>query len=148
MEPWHADVEDFVKLKLNSGAEEERARDLFYGLWVPDLFMKRVEAGGDWSLFCPHEAPGLADVVGDAFEALYTRYETEGRAKRSIPAQKLWSEILVSQIERVFFFVREAQKGSAYSNSPSHNCSCKVICQTSFVSCIRRNSHILVNVYG
>jgi len=99
LEPWHADIQAFLKMKSNTGSEEERARDLFYGLWIPDLFMKRVEAGGDWSLFCPHEAPGLADVVGDAFEALYTRYETEGRAKRSIPAQKLWSEILVSQIE-------------------------------------------------
>jgi len=99
LEPWHADVQSFLKMKSNTGSEEERARDLFYALWVPDLFMKRVEAGADWSLFCPHEAPGLADVVGADFEALYTRYEAEGRAKRSIPAQKLWSEILVSQIE-------------------------------------------------
>jgi len=99
LEPWHADVQAFLKMKSNTGSEEERARDLFYALWVPDLFMKRVEAGADWSLFCPHEAPGLADVIGDEFEALYTRYESEGRAKRTIPAQKLWSEILVSQIE-------------------------------------------------
>ena len=99
LEPWHADVQAFLKMKSNTGSEEERARDLFYALWVPDLFMKRVEANADWSLFCPHEAPGLADVVGPDFEALYTKYEAEGRAKRSIPAQKLWSEILVSQIE-------------------------------------------------
>jgi ribonucleotide reductase alpha subunit len=99
LEPWHADVQAFLKMKSNTGSEEERARDLFYALWVPDLFMKRVEAGADWSLFCPHEAPGLADVVGPQFEELYTRYEAEGRAKRTIPAQKLWSEILVSQIE-------------------------------------------------
>lgn len=99
LEPWHADVQAFLKMKSNTGSEEERARDLFYALWIPDLFMKRVETGGDWSLFCPHEAPGLADVVGPEFEALYTRYESEGRAKRTIPAQKLWSEILVSQIE-------------------------------------------------
>ncbi len=99
LEPWHADIQAFLKMKSNTGAEEERARDLFYALWVPDLFMKRVEAGGDWSLFCPHEAPGLADAVGPAFEELYTKYEAEGRAKRTIPAQKLWSEILVSQIE-------------------------------------------------
>ena len=99
LEPWHADVQAFLKMKSNTGSEEERARDLFYALWVPDLFMKRVEAGADWSLFCPHEAPGLADVVGPDFEALYTRYEAEGRAKRTVPAQKLWSEILVSQIE-------------------------------------------------
>ena len=99
LEPWHADIQAFLKMKSNTGSEEERARDLFYGLWVPDLFMKRVEAGGDWSLFCPHEAPGLADVVGAEFEALYTRYEAEGKARRAISAQKLWSEILVSQIE-------------------------------------------------
>lgn len=99
LEPWHADIQSFLRLKSNTGSEEERARDLFYAMWVPDLFMKRVEAGGDWSLFCPHEAPGLADVVGADFEALYTRYEAEGRARRTIPAQKLWSEILVSQTE-------------------------------------------------
>ncbi len=99
LEPWHADIQSFLRLKSNTGSEEERARDLFYALWVPDLFMKRVEAGGDWSLFCPHEAPGLADVVGEEFEALYTRYEAEGRARRTVPAQKLWSEILVNQTE-------------------------------------------------
>ena len=99
LEPWHADVQAFLKLKSNTGAEEERARDLFYALWVPDLFMKRVEAGADWSLFCPHEAPGLSNAVGPAFDALYTRYENEGKARKTIPAQKLWSDILVSQIE-------------------------------------------------
>jgi ribonucleotide reductase alpha subunit len=99
LEPWHADIQSFLKMKSNTGSEEERARDLFYGLWIPDLFMKRVEADAPWSLFCPHEAPGLADVVGAEFEALYTKYEAEGRAKRTIPAQKLWSEVLVSQIE-------------------------------------------------
>jgi hypothetical protein len=76
LEPWHADVEDFLKLKLNTGSEDERARDLFYALWVPDLFMKRVEADKPWTLFCPSEAPGLADVWGDAFESVYERYET------------------------------------------------------------------------
>ena len=99
LEPWHAYIQAFLKMKSNTGSEEERARDLFYALWVPDLFMKRVEAGESWSLFCPHEAPGLADAVGPAFEELYTKYEAEGKAKRTIPAQKLWSEILVSQIE-------------------------------------------------
>lgn len=99
LEPWHADIQAFLKMKSNTGSEEERARDLFYALWIPDLFMKRVESGSDWSLFCPHEAPGLADVYGDAFEVLYERYEREGKAKRTISAQKLWSEILVSQIE-------------------------------------------------
>lgn len=99
LEPWHADIEEFLKLKLNQGAEEERARDLFYGLWVSDLFMKRVEADGEWTLFCPNEAPGLADVVGEEFEALYTRYEKEGRGRRTVQAQKLWFRILDTQIE-------------------------------------------------
>jgi len=99
LEPWHADVEDFLKLKLNTGSEEERARDLFYALWIPDLFMRRVEEDGLWSLFCPNEAPGLADVYGDEFEALYTKYEAEGRARKSVSAQKLWFKVLDSQIE-------------------------------------------------
>lgn len=99
LEPWHADVEDFLELKRNTGAEEERARDLFYALWVPDLFMERVDSNGDWTLFCPNEAPGLADVVGDDFKALYERYEREGRGKRTVKAQQLWFKILDSQIE-------------------------------------------------
>ena len=99
LEPWHADVEDFLKLKLNSGAEEERARDLFYALWVPDLFMERVEADGDWSLFCPSEAPGLADVWGAEFNTLYSKYEKEGRARKTVKAQKLWFQILDTQME-------------------------------------------------
>ena len=99
LEPWHADVEDFLKLKNNTGAEEERARDLFYALWIPDLFMKRVEADGDWTLFCPNEAPGLSDVWGDAFEELYTKYEKEGRGRKTVSAQKLWFKILDSQME-------------------------------------------------
>ena len=99
LEPWHADVEDFLKLKLNSGAEEERARDLFYALWVPDLFMERVEADGDWSLFCPSEAPGLSDVWGAEFVKLYTKYEAEGRARKTVKAQKLWFQILDTQME-------------------------------------------------
>ena len=99
LEPWHADVEDFLKLKLNTGAEEERARDLFYALWVPDLFMQRVEADGDWSLFCPDEAPGLADVYGDEFNELYVKYEKEGRARKVVKAQKLWFQVLDTQME-------------------------------------------------
>ena len=99
LEPWHADIEDFLKLKLNSGAEEDRARDLFYALWVSDLFMERVEADGDWSLFCPGEAPGLSDVWGEEFKTLYTRYETEGRARKTVKAQKLWFQILDAQME-------------------------------------------------
>ena len=99
LEPWHADIEDFLKLKLNTGAEEDRARDLFYALWIPDLFMERVEANTEWTVFCPNEAPGLADVVGDEFKALYERYEAEGRGRKKISAQKLWFQILDSQME-------------------------------------------------
>ncbi len=99
LEPWHADIEDFLKLKLNTGETEERARDLFYALWISDLFMQRVEDDAQWSLFCPHEAPGLADVYGDEFNQLYTKYEKEGRARKSVSAQKLWFKILDSQME-------------------------------------------------
>ena len=99
LEPWHADVEDFLKMKLNTGSEEDRARDLFYALWIPDLFMERVEADGDWSLFCPNESPGLSDVWGDEFKTLYERYEREGRARKVVKAQKLWFQTLDSQME-------------------------------------------------
>jgi ribonucleotide reductase alpha subunit len=99
LEPWHADIEDWLRLKLNTGSEEERARDLFYGLWIPDLFMERVEAGGTWTLFCPAEAPGLADVHSAEFRALYERYEAEGRGRKTMPAQELWFQILTTQIE-------------------------------------------------
>jgi ribonucleoside-diphosphate reductase subunit M1 len=99
LEPWHADIFDFLDLRKNHGKEEARARDLFYGLWVNDLFMRRVEAGGEWSLFCPSEAPGLADVWGDEFDALYAKYEAEGRAKRVVKAQQLWFAILEAQVE-------------------------------------------------
>lgn len=99
LEPWHADIEEFLEMKKNTGSEEERARDLFYALWVPDLFMERVDANGVWTLFCPAEAPGLADVVGADFKALYERYEAEGRGRKTVSAQKLWFQILDSQIE-------------------------------------------------
>lgn len=99
LEPWHADVFEFLDLRKNHGKDEMRARDLFYALWVPDLFMQRVEAGGDWSLFCPHEAPGLPESWGAEFEALYTKYEAEGRARRTVKAQDLWFAILDAQIE-------------------------------------------------
>lgn len=99
LEPWHADIFDFLEMKKNTGKEEQRARDLFYAMWTPDLFMKRVEEDGSWSLFCPHECPGLADTYGAGFEDLYTRYEKEGRAKKTIRAQDLWFAILESQVE-------------------------------------------------
>ncbi|KAF9941375.1 ribonucleotide-diphosphate reductase subunit rnr1 [Mortierella alpina] len=99
LEPWHADVFEFLDLRKNTGKEETRARDLFFALWIPDLFMRRIEENGDWSLFCPAEAPGLQDVWGDQFEELYHRYEQEGRARKTIKAQKLWFAILESQTE-------------------------------------------------
>lgn len=99
LEPWHADVFEFLDLRKNHGKEEVRARDLFTALWIPDLFMKRVEENGDWSLFCPNEAQGLSDCWGEKFEDLYTRYESEGRARKTIKAQELWFKILDAQIE-------------------------------------------------
>lgn len=99
LEPWHADVFAFLDLRKNHGKEEVRARDLFYALWIPDLFMKRVEANSTWTLMCPHECPGLADVYGDEFEELYERYEREGRGRETVRAQKLWYAILEAQTE-------------------------------------------------
>jgi ribonucleoside-diphosphate reductase alpha chain len=99
LEPWHADVFDFLDLKKNHGKEENRARDLFFALWIPDLFMKRVKEGGDWSLFCPNEAAGLHDSWGKTFEDLYHKYEAEGRARKVVKAQELWFKIMESQIE-------------------------------------------------
>jgi len=99
LEPWHADIIAFLDLRKNHGKEEMRARDLFFALWISDLFMKRVEANGEWSLFCPNEAPGLSDCWGTEFEKLYCQYEAEGRARKTIKAQDLWFAILESQIE-------------------------------------------------
>lgn len=99
LEPWHADIFDFLDLKKNHGKEEQRARDLFYSLWVPDLFMKRVEENGEWTLMCPNECPGLSDTHGEEFEKLYLKYEKEGRGRKTIKAQELWFKILESQIE-------------------------------------------------
>ena len=99
LEPWHADIMDFLEIRLNQGDDEARCRDLFSALWIPDLFMKRVEEGGKWSLFCPDTAKGLSDVYGDEFEALYTRYEEEGLATSTVPASDIWKAILKSQTE-------------------------------------------------
>jgi ribonucleoside-diphosphate reductase alpha chain len=99
LEPWHCDVEDFLNLRKNHGKEELRARDLFLALWVPDLFMKRVKEGGEWTLFSPDEAPGLSDVYGEKFESLYNKYESEGKGRKTIKAQELWYKIIESQIE-------------------------------------------------
>ncbi|BES87822.1 Hypothetical protein NTJ_00629 [Nesidiocoris tenuis] len=99
LEPWHADIFDFLDLKKNTGKEENRARDLFYALWIPDLFMERVEKNGKWSLMCPHMSPGLADCWGQEFENLYTKYENEGRFVRQVEARTLWNAIVESQVE-------------------------------------------------
>ena len=99
VEPWHADIFDFLDLKKNHGKEEQRARDLFYALWIPDLFMKRVEDNGDWTLMCPNECPGLSNTYGKKFEKLYKKYESEGKGRKTIKAQELWFKILESQIE-------------------------------------------------
>ena len=99
LEPWHADVYDFLDLRKNHGKEEVRARDLFYALWIPDLFMQRVKDNGTWTLMCPNECPGLSDCWGEEFEKLYTKYESEGKGRETINAQDLWYKIIESQIE-------------------------------------------------
>ena len=99
LEPWHGDIEEFLEMKKNHGDEEARARDLFYALWIPDLFMKRIGENGDWTLMCPDKCPGLSDVYGDEFDALYQKYEKEGKGNKTIKARDLWFKILDSQIE-------------------------------------------------
>ncbi|KAF9010944.1 hypothetical protein BDZ89DRAFT_1226274 [Hymenopellis radicata] len=116
LEPWHADIFEFLDLKKNHGKEEVRARDLFYALWICDLFMKRVEANTDWSLFCPNEAPGLHEVWGLEFEQLYEKYEKEGRARKIIPAQTLWYAVLEAQIETGGPFMTYKDAANAKSN--------------------------------
>ncbi len=116
LEPWHADVFDFLDLKKNHGKEEQRARDLFYALWIPDLFMKRVKENGTWTLMCPKECPGLSDTHSEAFEALYTQYEQEGRGRKTINAQDLWFKILESQIETGTPYMLYKDAANAKSN--------------------------------
>jgi ribonucleoside-diphosphate reductase alpha chain len=116
IEPWHADVFDFLDLKKNHGKEEQRARDLFFALWIPDLFMKRVKENGDWTLMCPHECPGLSDTHSAEFEELYTRYETEGKGRKTIKAQDLWFKILESQIETGTPYMLYKDAANAKSN--------------------------------
>ena len=99
LEPWHADILDFLEIRLNQGDEEARCRDLFSAMWIPDLFMKRVESGGNWSLFCPDQARGLSDVYGKEFEDLYEKYEAEGLARKVVPASEVWKAIIKSQSE-------------------------------------------------
>ena len=116
IEPWHADVFDFLDLKKNHGKEEQRARDLFFALWIPDLFMKRVKDNGDWTLMCPHECPGLSDTHSAAFEELYTRYESEGKGRKTVKAQDLWFKILESQIETGTPYMLYKDAANAKSN--------------------------------
>jgi ribonucleoside-diphosphate reductase alpha chain len=99
LEPWHPDLIEFLDLRKNHGKEEMRARDLFYALWTPDLFMERVEANGEWSFFCPNECPGLQDVYGEEFNALYHSYEEQGLARKTVPAREVWDKVVESQIE-------------------------------------------------
>ena len=99
LEPWHSDIYEFLEMRKNHGDEELKARDLFYGLWIPDLFMKRVEEDANWTLMCPDECPGLSDVYGVEFEALYIKYETENKGKKTVSARKLWFAVLDSQME-------------------------------------------------
>jgi ribonucleoside-diphosphate reductase alpha chain len=115
LEPWHADVFEFLDLRKNNGKEEMRARDLFTALWIPDLFMKRVEENGKWSLFCPNEAPGMSDCWGAKFEELYERYEKEGKARKTIEARELWNKILESQVEtgNPYMLFKDAANGKS-----------------------------------
>ena len=116
IEPWHADIMDFLDLKKNHGKEEQRARDLFYALWIPDLFMKRVKENGDWTLMCPHECPGLSDTHSAAFEKLYLSYEAAGKGRKTIKAQDLWFKILESQIETGTPYMLYKDAANAKSN--------------------------------
>ncbi|CCH63131.1 hypothetical protein TBLA_0J01350 [Henningerozyma blattae CBS 6284] len=133
LEPWHADIFDFIDIRKNHGKEEIRARDLFPALWIPDLFMKRVKENGDWTLFSPSEAPGLSDVYGDEFEALYNRYVEEGKGRKTIKAQKLWYSILEAQTETGTPFICYKDAANKKSNQKnlgtikSSNLCCEII---------------------
>jgi ribonucleoside-diphosphate reductase alpha subunit len=133
LEPWHADIIAFLQLKKNQGAEENRARDLFQAVWMPDLFMRRVEEDKQWSLFCPNEAPGLFDVWGSEFDALYDKYERAGLARRVMPARALWNEILTAQIETgvpYLLYKDRVNERSAYKHVGtirSSNLCCEII---------------------
>jgi ribonucleoside-diphosphate reductase alpha subunit len=126
LEPWHADIFPFLDLRKNHGNESDRARDLFYALWIPDLFMKRVKENGTWSLMCPNESPGLSDCFGDKFEELYCKYEAEGRVRKTIKAQTLWFAILDAQVETgtpYMLFKDACNKKSNQQNLGTIKCS-------------------------
>jgi ribonucleoside-diphosphate reductase subunit M1 len=139
IEPWHADIFDILELRKNTGAEELRARDLFYALWIPDLFMQRVQEDGHWTLMSPSESPGLADVWGDAFVQLYTKYEREQRSQRVIRARELWSKILEVQIESglpYMLFKDSVNRKSNQQHYGTIKCSnlCTEICEFSGIN--------------
>jgi ribonucleotide reductase alpha subunit len=133
LEPWHPDVEDFLEMKKNHGDEELKARDLFYALWISDLFMERVKSNAKWSLFCPHECPGLSDVYGEEFTTLYEKYETEGKSRKTVNARDLWFKILDAQMETgtpYLLFKDAANKKSNQKNLgtiKSSNLCCEII---------------------
>lgn len=141
LEPWHVDIEDVLKLKLNHGKEERRARDLFYGLWMPDLFMERVQADEVWTLFCPNEAPGLNDVYGDEYKKLYESYEADGRGRKTLKASVLWKQILSTQIETGTPYILYKDAINRKSNFKNH----KIIKSSNL--CVHGNTKIdiLVN---
>ncbi|MEC9281397.1 MAG: ribonucleoside-diphosphate reductase subunit alpha [Bdellovibrionota bacterium] len=137
LEPWHADIEDFLDLKKNHGKEEQRARDLFYAMWVPDLFMKRVEQDTTWTLFCPNEAPGLYESHSEEFEALYEKYEKEGKGRKTVKAREIWYKIMESQIETGTPYMLYKDSCNAKSNQQnlgtirSSNLCCEILEYTS-----------------
>jgi len=137
LEPWHSDIYDFLQLKKNHGKEENRARDLFFALWIPDLFMKRVEQNDKWTLMDPNECPGLSDCWGDKFEELYIRYETEGRGRKTVEARWLWGQVLESQIETGTPYMLYKDSANRKSNQQnlgtikSSNLCCEIIEYTS-----------------
>jgi ribonucleoside-diphosphate reductase alpha subunit len=133
LEPWHADVEDFLEMRKNHGDEESKARDLFYALWISDLFMERVKSNAKWSLFCPHECPGLSDVYGDKFEKLYEKYESDGKARKTMNARDLWFKILDAQMETGTPYILYKDTANEKSNQQnlgtikSSNLCCEII---------------------
>ena len=137
IEPWHADIFEFLDLRKNQGFEEQRARDLFYALWIPDLFMQRVKEGGKWTLMCPHSCPGLSDIYGEDFEKLYTKYESEGKGRKQIDAQELWFKVLESQAETGTPYILYKDSCNKKSNQKnlgtikSSNLCCEIIEHTS-----------------
>jgi ribonucleotide reductase alpha subunit len=133
LEPWHADIEDFLEMRKNHGDEEMKARDLFYALWVSDLFMERVKENAKWSLLCPHECPGLSEVYGDKFKELYTKYETDGKVRKTVNARDLWFKILDAQMETGTPYILYKDAANSKSNQQnlgtikSSNLCCEII---------------------